>query len=53
MPRGRCRRGRGWWWWGARRTRIAAAAQRWEANAFAPIPGETDRIAGPKWTEAR
>ena len=31
------------------RERLAAAAQRWAADAFPPIPGESGRIPGPAW----
>lgn len=39
-------------WWNfvaTNRARIAEAARRWEDGGFAPIPGETDRVMGPKW----
>lgn len=38
-------------WWNFVATdpqRIADAAQRWEQGLFDPIPGETERVAGPK-----
>jgi redox-sensitive bicupin YhaK (pirin superfamily) len=39
-------------WWNfvaSDRERIAEAARRWTDGGFAPIPGETDRIAAPPW----
>lgn len=39
-------------WWNfvaSDRERIAEAARRWADGSFAPIPGETDRIAAPPW----
>lgn len=39
-------------WWNfvaTDRERIANAAKRWEEGGFASIPGETDRVQGPKW----
>jgi redox-sensitive bicupin YhaK (pirin superfamily) len=39
-------------WWNfvaTDRERIAAAAQRWSDDGFAPIPGETQRVAAPPW----
>lgn len=39
-------------WWNfvaTDRARIAEAAQRWTNDGFAPIPGETDRVAAPPW----
>jgi len=39
-------------WWNfvaSDRQRIAEAARRWADGGFAPIPGETDRIAAPPW----
>jgi redox-sensitive bicupin YhaK (pirin superfamily) len=41
-------------WWNfvaTDRDRIAAAVQRWEAGNFPTIPGETQRIAAPPWTD--
>jgi len=41
-------------WWNfvaTDRDRIAAAVQRWEAGEFPAIPGETQRIAAPPWTD--
>jgi redox-sensitive bicupin YhaK (pirin superfamily) len=39
-------------WWNfvaSERERIAAAAARWQADGFEPIPGESGRIAAPPW----
>ncbi|NRF68108.1 pirin family protein [Aquincola sp. S2] len=39
-------------WWNfvaSERALIEAAAERWQADAFDPIPGEHDRIAMPPW----
>jgi redox-sensitive bicupin YhaK (pirin superfamily) len=39
-------------WWNfvaTDRERIAHAAKRWEHGDFESIPGETDRVQGPKW----
>jgi redox-sensitive bicupin YhaK (pirin superfamily) len=39
-------------WWNfvaTDRERIPNAAKRWEKGGFEPIPGETDRVEGPKW----
>jgi redox-sensitive bicupin YhaK (pirin superfamily) len=39
-------------WWNfvaTDRERIANVAKRWEKGDFEPIPGETDRVEGPKW----
>ncbi|MDO8449452.1 MAG: pirin family protein [Rhodoferax sp.] len=39
-------------WWNfvsTDRARIADAAQRWEEDRFEAIPGETQRVAAPKW----
>ncbi|MCW5634467.1 MAG: pirin family protein [Rubrivivax sp.] len=39
-------------WWNfvaTDRERIAAAAARWQADAFPRIPGETTRVAAPPW----
>lgn len=41
-------------WWNfvaTDRARIAAAAQRWAGDGFAPIPGETGRVAAPPWRD--
>lgn len=41
-------------WWNfvsTDRSRLAEAAKRWEANGFAAIPGETDRVAAPPWRD--
>jgi hypothetical protein len=41
-------------WWNyvaSDRERIAHAAKRWEEGDFASIPGEADRVKGPKWTD--
>ena len=40
-----------WWNYVATdRERIAQASKRWEEGGFVSIPGETDRVEGPKWT---
>lgn len=39
-------------WWNfvaTNRDRLANAAQRWAEDGFAPIAGDTDRVAAPKW----
>lgn len=39
-------------WWNYVSTepqRIAAAAQRWQEGGFDAIPGETQRVPGPRW----
>lgn len=41
-------------WWNfvaTDRQRLADAARRWADGGFAPIPGETDRIAAPPWRD--
>lgn len=41
-------------WWNfvaSERERIAEAARRWADGGFEPIPGETERIAGPVWKD--
>ena len=41
-------------WWNFVSTdhqRIANAAYRWETGDFTMIPGETERLAAPKWTQ--
>ena len=41
-------------WWNfvaSDRQRIADAARRWADGGFAPIPGETDRLAAPPWRD--
>lgn len=41
-------------WWNfvsTDRARIAAAARRWSEDGFAPIAGETGRIAAPPWRD--
>jgi hypothetical protein len=42
-------------WWNfvsTDRARIADAAQRWEEDRFETIPGETQRVAAPKWNSS-
>jgi hypothetical protein len=34
------------------RERIEQAARDWEAQAFVPVPGETERIPLPAWPAA-
>ncbi|MBZ8142387.1 hypothetical protein CLD22_21105 [Rubrivivax gelatinosus] len=41
-------------WWNfvsADRARLAAAAARWQAGGFDPIPGETGRVEAPVWRD--
>jgi len=41
-------------WWNyvsTSKDRIAAAAKRWNQGGFAPIPGESTRVEGPKWID--
>ena len=41
-------------WWNfvsTDRQRIAAAAKRWESGGFDAIPGEAQRVLGPRWVD--
>lgn len=41
-------------WWNfvaTDRARLGEAARLWAAGGFAPIPGETERLAGPAWRD--
>ena len=41
-------------WWNfvsVDRERLAEAAYRWETGDFTMIPGETERLAAPRWTD--